>query len=114
MCPAFLIFFFLMIRRPPRSTLFPYTTLFRSLDDVLVNVQEERCRLRWETVTPTRLDVKPVKIVNALAIANNERADIAPFCFPNRAAHWAVEAFVLFFTMAWQFHGVSVDFCGRT
>src|SRR2546430_14017911 len=28
--PAFLCFFFLMIRRPPRSTLFPYTTLFRS------------------------------------------------------------------------------------
>src|SRR2546426_7110677 len=36
-CPALLaphtalaLFFFLMIRRPPRSTLFPYTTLFRS------------------------------------------------------------------------------------
>src|SRR5256885_7000186 len=28
--PAILVFFFLMIRRPPRSTLFPYTTLFRS------------------------------------------------------------------------------------
>src|SRR5262245_65348867 len=27
---SFLFFFFLMIRRPPRSTLFPYTTLFRS------------------------------------------------------------------------------------
>src|SRR6185503_20948690 len=27
---GFLFFFFLMIRRPPRSTLFPYTTLFRS------------------------------------------------------------------------------------
>src|SRR2546423_5592421 len=26
-------FFFLMIRRPPRSTLFPYTTLFRSVQD---------------------------------------------------------------------------------
>src|SRR5437773_10434478 len=26
----FSLFFFLMIRRPPRSTLFPYTTLFRS------------------------------------------------------------------------------------
>src|SRR2546430_4457724 len=25
------VFFFLMIRRPPRSTLFPYTTLFRSV-----------------------------------------------------------------------------------
>src|SRR2546429_5293295 len=30
--PCLLFFFFLMIRRPPRSTLFPYTTLFRSVD----------------------------------------------------------------------------------
>src|SRR2546427_9419726 len=29
--PLASFFFFLMIRRPPRSTLFPYTTLFRSL-----------------------------------------------------------------------------------
>src|SRR3712207_9592161 len=29
-CVAYLFLFFLMIRRPPRSTLFPYTTLFRS------------------------------------------------------------------------------------
>src|SRR3712207_9284987 len=29
-CIVSLLFFFLMIRRPPRSTLFPYTTLFRS------------------------------------------------------------------------------------
>src|SRR3712207_7577886 len=29
------MFFFLMIRRPPRSTLFPYTTLFRSTIDNL-------------------------------------------------------------------------------
>src|SRR2546427_13278043 len=29
-CQLHVIFFFLMIRRPPRSTLFPYTTLFRS------------------------------------------------------------------------------------
>src|SRR6266542_4002075 len=28
---SFCCFFFLMIRRPPRSTLFPYTTLFRSM-----------------------------------------------------------------------------------
>ena len=31
----YLVIFFLMIRRPPRSTLFPYTTLFRSVDLVL-------------------------------------------------------------------------------
>src|SRR5215813_15535972 len=29
-CFCLFFFFFLMIRRPPRSTLFPYTTLFRS------------------------------------------------------------------------------------
>src|SRR3712207_8579686 len=29
-----MLFFFLMIRRPPRSTLFPYTTLFRSLAEL--------------------------------------------------------------------------------
>src|SRR3712207_7357725 len=35
------LFFFLMIRRPPRSTLFPYTTLFRS---VLAVERDERRR----------------------------------------------------------------------
>src|SRR5260370_35904871 len=34
--PSQLFFFFLMIRRPPRSTLFPYTTLFRSAAPGLV------------------------------------------------------------------------------
>src|SRR3712207_8076670 len=32
---SLIFFFFLMIRRPPRSTLFPYTTLFRSFDPIL-------------------------------------------------------------------------------
>src|SRR5204862_7676189 len=36
-------FFFLMIRRPPRSTLFPYTTLFRSLHDL----QQDYLRWFW-------------------------------------------------------------------
>src|SRR3972149_2960317 len=37
-----LLFFFLMIRRPPRSTLFPYTTLFRSPHDTGPPVQKKR------------------------------------------------------------------------
>src|SRR5258707_8012533 len=37
------LFFFLMIRRPPRSTLFPYTTLFRSL-----NRSDSRYRATYE------------------------------------------------------------------
>src|SRR5437764_10033021 len=36
---AVVFLFFLMIRRPPRSTLFPYTTLFRSLLDTLLALQ---------------------------------------------------------------------------
>src|ERR1017187_6524190 len=49
-------FFFLMIRRPPRSTLFPYTTLFRSdhfvlgLVDVLVFVHQDILKARQQTV----------------------------------------------------------------
>src|SRR3712207_8191918 len=35
----YLLFFFLMIRRPPRSTLFPYTTLFRSFRCVAAESQ---------------------------------------------------------------------------
>src|SRR5258705_266592 len=37
-------FFFLMIRRPPRSTLFPYTTLFRSIRQALVERVGPRTR----------------------------------------------------------------------
>src|SRR2546428_623116 len=42
-----LMFFFLMIRRPPRSTLFPYTTLFRSvaLELVLLHLEAEELEL---------------------------------------------------------------------
>src|SRR5256885_8527299 len=35
-----------MIRRPPRSTLFPYTTLFRSLGELRVALSQRRARRR--------------------------------------------------------------------
>src|SRR2546430_12656764 len=43
------LFFFLMIRRPPRSTLFPYTTLFRSLGHPLAN---SKCFLQTHRASP--------------------------------------------------------------
>src|SRR3990167_4555342 len=44
-CQAFLIcFFFLMIRRPPRSTLFPYTTLFRSSPRLALGIGDVESR----------------------------------------------------------------------
>src|SRR2546426_11930380 len=63
-CRFFLFFFFLMIRRPPRSTLFPYTTLFRSLlarAGVSVLVLEKHADFlrdfRGDTIHPSTLDV---------------------------------------------------------
>src|SRR2546425_11399491 len=44
---SFLFFFFLMIRRPPRSTLFPYTTLFRSLDRAVADAWVAAAEKRW-------------------------------------------------------------------
>src|SRR2546430_12523244 len=38
-CNSVCFFFFLMIRRPPRSTLFPYTTLFRSIFEIVLAVR---------------------------------------------------------------------------
>src|SRR2546428_7193248 len=50
----FFYFFFLMIRRPPRSTLFPYTTLFRShVAQLLAQVLSER-RERLPELTEAR------------------------------------------------------------
>src|SRR3989442_6860919 len=50
-------FFFLMIRRPPRSTLFPYTTLFRS--DVVQPVPEASQAAQGRT--PLRLGTGPLR-----------------------------------------------------
>src|SRR5687768_18000959 len=44
----FFVFFFLMIRRPPRSTLFPYTTLFRSPLETAMLLDEVQAGQRIE------------------------------------------------------------------
>src|SRR6266571_1209504 len=46
-----LFFFFLMIRRPPRSTLFPYTTLFQS--SVYCRIGEEPMNVAASILIPT-------------------------------------------------------------
>src|SRR3712207_8523079 len=42
-----IVFFFLMIRRPPRSTLFPYTTLFRSIDVKYSSIRPHTATICW-------------------------------------------------------------------
>src|SRR2546426_12204142 len=53
----FWFFFFLMIRRPPRSTLFPYTTLFRSVRPLH---QDRRVREGRPETEPREADVSLV------------------------------------------------------
>src|SRR3712207_8970597 len=56
------MFFFLMIRRPPRSTLFPYTTLFRSLPDLEQYLRDEVPEVNAVTahgqMSPTEVEQK--------------------------------------------------------
>src|SRR5258708_4692206 len=53
---ALIFFFFLMIRRPPRSTLFPYTTLFRSRNDD--SADYHRAAIRYKHLGLRRLRVQ--------------------------------------------------------
>src|SRR3712207_7806259 len=55
----FCIFFFLMIRRPPRSTLFPYTTLFRSRSEVLDSLENALTREAKKTDKSYHVTVQP-------------------------------------------------------
>src|SRR3954463_5318629 len=85
--PSFLsrtAFFFLMIRRPPRSTLFPYTTLFRSRDpargrQVLPHVGEPRQRV-------LKLDRKSTRLNSSHTIIS-----YAVFCLKNKKANCRTE-----------------------
>src|SRR2546429_179994 len=63
------VFFFLMIRRPPRSTLFPYTTLFRSLAPVLVAAKspEAANELIVKAAVPVFVSVT---VIGALVVAS--------------------------------------------
>src|SRR2546427_6112092 len=58
-----------MIRRPPRSTLFPYTTLFRSR---MANYLAEETIYRWSVYS---LDGEPVPASNGLTVAQTQRLD---------------------------------------
>src|SRR5256885_8266310 len=60
--PLFSIFFFLMIRRPPRSTLFPYTTLFRSHPHRHSQPQHQRAGLRRGAGPPPCRDRKSTRL----------------------------------------------------
>src|SRR5690606_42157244 len=82
-------FFFLMTRRPPRSTLFPYTTLFRSMDLAAITWGTEYYRLAKGRPGPrgdsgfeeedrksTRLNSSHVKISYAVFCLKKKRINL--------------------------------------
>src|SRR3989442_12038949 len=80
-------FFFLMIRRPPRSTLFPYTTLFRSAPLVLrsfsrsldLHVREGLDHLRGALEHPAEIDRKSTRLNSS-----HVRISYAVFCLKKK------------------------------
>src|SRR2546425_7439120 len=74
MCAYCYCFFFLMIRRPPRSTLFPYTTLFRSLADQQVASSRDQ-EEGGERRSGERLDQGGVLVLELHAIGDH-RGDV--------------------------------------
>src|SRR2546427_7297097 len=85
----FVFFFFLMIRRPPRSTLFPYTTLFRSSkeqQDKIARIQEgvrtggfEGFRERREKADADTLDRKSTRLNSS-----HSQISYAVFCLKKK------------------------------
>src|SRR3712207_8144334 len=83
-------FFFLMIRRPPRSTLFPYTTLFRSTIEEFVTKRTEISRLIFEDLKDDfatyGLNVSNISIDRKSTRLNSSHANIsyAVFCLKKK------------------------------
>src|SRR5690606_41530207 len=74
----FSLFFFLMIRRPPRSTLFPYTTLFRSM-------QRFELRSTWQPPTiPHSIDGYQVDRKSTRLNSSHVKISYAVFCLKKK------------------------------
>src|SRR6266516_4860781 len=73
-------FFFLMIRRPPRSTLFPYTTLFRSVEAAeeaeSQTTAEYRPVLEWRSEEHTSELQSPYDLVCRLLLEKKKKKNI--------------------------------------
>src|SRR5215217_9289134 len=71
-----ILFFFLMIRRPPRSTLFPYTTLFRSGSG---RWRPARHPLKWPEMSRRESDRKSTRLNSSHA-----NTSYAVFCLKKK------------------------------
>src|SRR5258708_20769132 len=82
-------FFFLMIRRPPRSTLFPYTTLFRSppLRRHLRRRSADRTRARHPVRLPPRARLARRDRKSTRLNSSHQIISYAVFCLKKKKLH---------------------------
>src|SRR5215213_10467892 len=74
-----ILFFFLMIRRPPRSTLFPYTTLFRSSGSCLGQRAEPAAWSAVLAIAPPPSEERSHK-VKGLSLTSRPDSLVCPLC----------------------------------
>src|SRR5438270_12732844 len=75
-----LLFFFLMIRRPPRSTLFPYTTLFRSEKEMITcPITKEKVEKSKAIAVKTKRDRKSTRLNSS-----HSQISYAVFCLKKK------------------------------
>src|SRR5438094_6538373 len=80
-----LSFFFLMIRRPPKSTLFPYTTLFRSVKQrVVCPSRFHRCRLAGARLQGCFLRDTPLDRKSTRLNSSHRTISYAVFCLKKK------------------------------
>src|SRR2546430_13970315 len=83
-CRSSHIFFFLMIRRPPRSTLFPYTTLFRSLPKVLLRSREVSDLINRHPVPPRCGHIRELDRKSTRLNSSHSQISYAVFCLKKK------------------------------
>src|SRR2546430_8874023 len=93
-------FFFLMIRRPPRSTLFPYTTLFRSG----ASRHDARCRRLRECDRPPHLGhgAGPVDRKSTRLNSSHSQISYAVFCLKKKKN---TDVIIIIYVVRWTHCG---------
>src|SRR5256886_13083860 len=79
---GFVFFFFLMIRRPPRSTLFPYTTLFRSQNRALWDRRQIAEGVALLSAALPKGSVGPYQLQAAIAAVHDEAGRVEDTDWP--------------------------------
>src|SRR2546430_13638660 len=89
-----MFFFFLMIRRPPRSTLFPYTTLFRSQEHVRAmsaNVADREDIIREQFVLDGGVDRKSTRLNSS-----HSQISYAVFCLKKNLVYILLICYIMY------------------